>query len=89
MVEDWLVILCIWCLSIIAGIAVGYAIATKESLTAVQSIERCINNTNSNDWVHYEMYKELEEKYNNLVKDHERYRGMIQAIKDCKGGENE
>ena len=30
-----------------------------------------------------------EEKYNNLVKDHERYRGMIQAIKDCKGGENE
>ena len=32
-----------------------------------------------------EVYSDLEEKYDKLVKEHEQYRGMIKAIKDCGG----
>lgn len=63
----------------------GYLYATRKSLLAIENVEQWIKDTKSAEWVHYPMYKELEEKYDKLVREHEQYRGMIKAIKDCGG----
>lgn len=64
---------------------IGYVYATRRSLLAIETVEQWIQDTKSNKWVQYSMYKDLEEKYDKLVKEHEQYRGMIKAIKDCGG----
>lgn len=64
---------------------IGYSYATRRSLLAIETVEQWINDTNSNQWVHYSMYSELEEKYDKLVREHEQYRGMVKAIKDYGG----
>ena len=61
---------------------IGYSYATRRSLLAIENVEQWINDTNSNLWVHYSLYSELEEKYDKLVSEHEQYRGMVKAIKD-------
>lgn len=62
---------------------IGYAYATRRSLLAIETVEQWIQDTESNQWVQYSMYKDLEEKYDKLVREYEQYRGMIKAIKDC------
>ena len=64
---------------------IGYSFATRRSLLAIENVEQWIKDTKSAQWVHYPIYKELEEKYDKLVREHEQYRGMIKAIKDCDG----
>lgn len=64
---------------------IGYSYATRRSLLAIENVEQWIKDTKSAQWVHYPIYKELEEKYDKLVREHEQYRGMIKAIKDCDG----
>lgn len=67
---------------------VGYSYATKSSLLAIENVERWIEHTESNCWVQYEMYRDLEDKYEQLLSEYHQYRGTMKAINDyCKKGD--
>ena len=64
------------------GIIIGYAIATRDGLKSIENVNRWIETTESNRWVQIELYKDLETKYEELIKEYEQYKGTIQALKD-------
>lgn len=67
------------------GIIIGYAIATRDGLKSIENVNRWIETTESNHWVQIELYKDLETKYEELIKEYEQYKGTIQALNDWKG----
>lgn len=76
-------------LTCMISLIIGYSWATHDSLTAIENVNRWIEDTQSNRWIQYYMYQELEEKYELLLKEYEQYRGTMKAINDCcKKGEN-
>ena len=77
-------ILCMIVTAIIC-LPIGYSWATKDAILIIDRINRWLDSTESDQWVHAQMYMDLEEKYNKLLKEHEQYRGMIKAIEDIKG----
>lgn len=64
------------------GIIIGYAIATRDGLKSIENVNRWIETTESNHWVHIELYKDLETKYEELIKEYEQYKGTIKALKE-------
>lgn len=72
-------------LSIFLGIIIGYTIATRDGLKSIENVNRWIETTESNHWVQIELYKDLETKYEELIKEYEQYKGTIQALNDWKG----
>lgn len=69
-------------LTLILGMAIGYAWATKDSLMAIENVNNWICSTQSNDWVQYRLYEELEEKYERLLEEYNQYQGTIKALRD-------
>ena len=67
------------------GIIIGYAIATRDGLKSIENVNRWIETTESNRWVQIELYKDLETKYEELIKEYEQYKGTIQALNDWEG----
>ena len=67
------------------GIIIGYAIATRDGLKSIENVNRWIETTESNHWVQIELYKDLETKYEELIKEYEQYKGTIQALNDWEG----
>ena len=67
------------------GIIIGYAIATRDGLKSIENVNRWIETTESNHWVQIELYKDLETKYEELIKEYEQYKGTIQALNDWGG----
>lgn len=63
-------------------IAIGYTIATKESIHSVDEVQQWLKNTNSNEWVSAVMYEEMAEKYEDLLREYEQYKGCMNALKD-------
>lgn len=74
----------------LVGLCIGYCMLRSDNASAVDKISRWIDETQSNQWIQYYMYQELEEKYESLLKEYEQYRGTMTAINDCckkrKGG---
>ena len=81
--EIWFIV--IWLFSALTSIVIGYCLAERESISAIMRVDNWISTVEDNQWVHYSMYKELEEKYEDCLKEYEQYRGMIKAIKDYDG----
>lgn len=73
-------------LFLLAGCGIGYAIATRHSLGGIERVNRWIDDTESDQWVSYKLYKDLQEKYENTLKEYEQYRGMVKCLKDLKNG---
>ena len=69
-------------LLLIVGFAIGYAFATRNSLMAIENVNNWINSTKANHWVEIRLYKDLEDKYESLMKEYEQYKGAMKAIKD-------
>lgn len=69
-------------LLLLVGIAVGYAFATRSSLMAIENVNNWIETTESNHWVEIRLYKDLESKYETLMKEYEQYKGAMKAMKD-------
>ena len=84
MTENEIAIL-IFCslLTFVIGFCVGHTVLHKDTWLTLDKISQWIDDTNSNKWVQYYMYQDLETKYNDLLKEHEQYRGTMKAINDC------
>ena len=67
----------------VIGICIGQFMLKADTESAVRKVEQWIDDTTSNKWVQYEMYQELEEKYENVLREYEQYRGTMRAIDDC------
>lgn len=67
------------------GIIIGYVIATRDGLKSIENVNRWIETTESNHWVQIELYKDLEIKYEELIKEYEQYKGTIKALKEWGG----
>lgn len=67
----------------VIGLCTGQFMLKADTESAVRKVEQWIDDTNSNKWVQYEMYQELEEKYEALLCEYEQYRGTMKAINDC------
>lgn len=85
MTEQIMWIIIIWLLTAILFSVIGYCLAERDSISAIMRVDNWISTVEDNQWIHYEMYKELEEKYEDCLKEYEQYRGMIKAIKDYDG----
>ena len=70
-------------LTFVIGFCVGHTVLHKDTWLTLDKISHWIDNTNSNKWVQYYMYQDLETKYDNLSKEYEQYRGAMKAINDC------
>lgn len=70
-------------LTFVIGFCVGHAVLHKDTWLTLDKISQWIDDTNSNKWIQYHMYQDLETKYENLLKEHEQYRGTMKAINDC------
>lgn len=70
-------------LTCMISLIIGYSWATHDSLNAIENVNRWIEDTQSNRWIQYHMYQELENKYDALLKEYEQYRGTMKAIDDC------
>ncbi len=79
----------VWLLSAFICIIIGYCFAERHSINAIMRVDDWISTVENNEWIQYGMYKELEEKYEDCLKEYEQYRGMIKAIKDCNDGDVE
>lgn len=67
----------------IVGMCIGYCMLKSDAESAISKVSQWIDDTTSNKWVQYEMYYELEKKYDNLLSEYEQYRGTMKAINDC------
>ena len=72
-------------LTFVIGFCVGHTVLHKDTWLTLDKISQWIDDTNSNKWVQYRVYQDLETKYENLLKEHEQYRGTMKAINDCRG----
>lgn len=70
-------------LTFVIGFCVGHTVLHKNTWLTLEKISKWIDDTNSNKWIQYSMYEDLEIKYENLLKEHEQYRGTMKAIDDC------
>lgn len=74
----------------VIGICIGQFMLKADTESAVRKVEQWIDDTTSNKWVQYEIYQDLEEKYEALLREYEQYRGTMKAINDCcKGDKSE
>lgn len=82
MMNDIVIMIFSMTLLLLVGLAVGYAFATRSSLMAIENVNNWINSTEANHWVQIGLYNDLEDKYENLMKEYEQYKGTMKAMKD-------
>lgn len=82
MMNDIVIMIFSMTLLLIVGLAVGYAFATRSSLMAIENVNNWIKSTEANHWIQIGLYKDLEYKYENLMKEYEQYKGTMKAMKD-------
>ena len=70
-------------LAFVIGFCVGHTVLHKDTWLTLDKISQWIDDTNSNKWVQYSMYEDLEVKYDALLREYEQYRGTMKAIDDC------
>lgn len=68
----------------VIGFCLGHTVLHKDAWLLIDRISQWIDDTNSNKWIQYSMYEDLEEKYELLLREHEQYRGTMKAINDCR-----
>jgi hypothetical protein len=85
MMNDIVIMIFSMTLLLIVGFAVGYAFATRSSLMAIENVNNWIESTEANHWVEIGLYKDLEIKYEELIKEYEQYKGTIKALKEWGG----
>lgn len=66
----------------VIGFCLGHTVLHKDAWLLINRISQWIDNTNSNTWIQYSMYENLENKYESLLKEYEQYRGTMKAIDD-------
>ena len=76
-------ILCCF-LTFVIGFCLGHTVLHKDAWLLIDRISQWIDDTNSNKWVQYSMYENLENKYEGLLKEYEQYRGTMKAIDDYR-----
>lgn len=75
-------------LTFILGFCAGHTVLHKDAWLTIDKISRWIDDTNSNQWIQYNMYENLENKYEGLLKEYEQYKGTMKAIEDCRKKSN-
>lgn len=82
MMDDIVIMIFSMILLLIVGFAVGYAVATRSSLMAIENVNNWIKSTEANHWIQIELYNDLEYKYESLMKEYEQYKGTMKAMRD-------
>ena len=54
--------------SFLLGFSIALILLKREETNAIRNINNWLSTSKSNEWVSYEVYKELEEKYEMLLK---------------------
>lgn len=83
MTEIITIILCC-VLTFVIGFCLGHTVLHKDAWLLIDRISQWIDDTNSNKWVQYSMYENLENKYEGLLREYEQYRGTMKAIDDYR-----
>lgn len=79
--EPIMVAICI-ALGSVLFMCLGYAIATKNSICAIENVERWMKNIQSDAWISSDIYDEQVQKYEDLLKEYEQYKGCMKALRD-------
>ena len=66
----------------VIGFCLGHTVLHKDAWLLIDRIAQWIDDTNSNKWIQYSLYENLENKYESLLKEYEQYRGTMKAIDD-------
>lgn len=71
-------------LGILLGCCFGYALTVRDGLLEIEKVITKMEHLD-NHYVEYSIYKDLQDKYEDTVKEYEQYKGCIKALKDFKG----
>ena len=73
----------------VIGFCLGHTVLHKDAWLLIDRISQWIDDTNSNKWIQYSMYENLETKYDALLREYEQYRGTMKAIDDYRKKHND
>lgn len=71
--------------SFLLGFSIALILLKTEETDAIRNINNWLSTSKSNEWVSYEVYEELEEKYEMLL-ERKKYERLLERISD-EGGD--
>lgn len=67
--------------SFLLGFSIALILLKREETDAIRNINNWLSTSKSNEWVSYEIYEELEEKYEMLL-ERKKYERLLERIGD-------
>lgn len=67
--------------SFLLGFSIALILLKREETDAIRNINNWLSTSKSNEWVSYEIYEELEEKYEMLL-ERKKYEKLLERIGD-------